>query len=78
MLPAQERERAEALGRLLDLLERGNVDPRTQFRQAVEPENDSIHTLARLRSAHAAYVLRTNPRVQRVSDGAFVMERGNE
>ncbi len=72
MLSVQEQERTEALERLMALLESGAPEFRLQTSLAMAGDGDYLSRLARLRSAHATYVLTNNIRMTRIAPGAFV------
>ena len=68
---AAEAARAAALERLIRVLEAGTAEaPRPLGR--ITPQNDALSQLARLRAAHASYVLATTNEVVRISDGVWM------
>jgi hypothetical protein len=69
---AQELARAEALERLIALLETGTPEAGLGISQR---RRDSRSHLARLEAAHATYALANSSEMERISDGAWIRRR---
>lgn len=72
---AREQERTEALERLMRLLEQGGTTLEAPETFALTSDLEHWNRIARLRAAHARYVLRTSDRIERVGPGAFFLRR---
>lgn len=72
---ARERARAEAVERLVALLERTNAKTPAKPLQRTPGRADSLSQLARLRAARASYALATLHGMEQVGPGAWIRRR---
>jgi predicted transcriptional regulator of viral defense system len=70
-----EIRRAVAIERLADTLEKNGVHVRRHPARVGSDEMAELSLLMRLRSARAAYRLETSGEVERVSPGAYMLQR---
>jgi hypothetical protein len=68
----RELAQQEALERLIGLLTRAEGEPALVGHAPTHRWDDSLHRLARLRMARAAYALETNTDMVRVGQGAWI------
>ena len=71
----REFEQAEAVERLVRLLESQTTGARRPRAGQPDRRHDRLHQLARLREARATYVLATGGGMQRVGPGAWIRRR---